>query len=267
MPLISNPAEAAEEKVFLFSDNKLLAYTDNVSILPDAEVLKHFLRHHCISDWLYDSDYDYTGARLEKDAPVSDRFCWLPLRSVFAAEYDFASLASRAMALLNWKAKNRFCSYCGNAMKDAEDETARVCVQCARRVYPSISPAIIVQVCKGDKLLLAKHSQRNTDIYTCLAGYVEAGENLEDCVRREVFEETGIELAEVRYIASQSWPFPDQLMAGFRAEWKSGDIQIQKSEISDARWFAKDNLPEIPKPGSLAYKLITGALKGFKSIT
>ena len=117
-----------------------------------------------------------------------------------------------------------------------------------------------MQVCKGDKLLLAKHSRRNTDIYTCLAGYVEAGENLEDCVRREVFEETGIELGEVRYVASQSWPFPDQLMAGFRAEWKSGDIEIQKNEISDARWFDKNNLPEIPKPGSLAYKLITGVL-------
>ena len=87
---------------------------------------------------------------------------------------------------------------------------------------------------------------------------MEPGENLEECVQREVREETGIEISDIRYVASQSWPFPNQFMVGFRARWKSGDICIQKSEIADARWFDKDNLPSIPKAGSLAYKLISG---------
>ena len=261
MALISNPVQAAGQNLFLFSENKLLVCAGNQSELPSFEVFERCMHHHFVCDWLYDSDYEYTAARLEKDVPVLSDFCWLPLRSVFAAEAPFAFEASRAHALLNWKAGVRFCSYCGNAMKDAEDETARVCVQCTRRVYPSLSPAIIVLVKKENKLLLAKHSRRNTDIYTCLAGYVEAGETLENCVAREIKEETGIEVTNIRYITSQSWPFPDQLMLGFRADWKSGDICIQESEISDARWFSKDALPEIPKPGSLAYKLITGALE------
>lgn len=261
MALISNPAQAAGKRVFLFSENKLLVCAGRQNELPGAELFERCMRHHFIADWLYDTDYDYTAARLEKDVPVGESFYWLPLRSVFAAEEIYAFEASRAHALLNWKARTRFCSCCGNALKDAEDETARICVQCTRRVYPSLSPAIIVLVKKEDKLLLAKHSRRNTDVYTCLAGYVEPGETLESCVAREIKEETGIEVTNIRYVTSQSWPFPDQLMAGFRADWKSGDICVQENEISDARWFSKDALPEIPKPGSLAYKLITEALE------
>ncbi|WP_428769278.1 NAD(+) diphosphatase [Treponema sp. HNW] len=260
MALISNPAQAAGKRIFLFSENKLLVCAGTQNELPGVELFERCMQHQFICDWLYDTDYEYTAALLEKDVPIGDGFCRIPLRSIFAAEEAFAFEASRAHALLNWKAGTRFCSYCGNALKDAEDETARTCVQCTRRVYPSLSPAIIVLVEKEGKLLLAKHSRRNTDVYTCLAGYVEAGENLENCVAREIKEETGIEVTNIRYVTSQSWPFPDQLMAGFRADWKSGEINIQQSEISDARWFSKDALPEIPKPGSLAYKLITGAL-------
>ena len=261
MALISNPAQAAGKRVFLFSENKLLVCAGAQNKLPGAELFERCMRHQFVCDWLYDTDYDYTAARLEKDVPVGEAFYWIPLRSIFASECSFAFEASRAHSLLNWKGDTRFCSHCGNALKDAEDETARVCVQCTRRVYPSLSPAIIVLVEKEGKLLLAKHSTRNTDVYTCLAGYVEAGENLESCVAREIKEETGIEVTNIRYVTSQSWPFPDQLMFGFRADWKSGGIIIQQSEISDARWFEKDALPEIPQPGSLAYKLITGALK------
>ncbi len=260
MALISNPAQAAGKSAFLFCENKLLVRADNQIALPGFEILERCMRHQFVCDWLYDTDYDYTAARLEKDVPLGDAFCWVPLRSIFASECSFAFEASRAHSLLNWKGGTRFCSHCGNALKDAENETARVCIQCGRYTYPSPSPAIIVLVEKGDTLLLAKHSTRNTDVYTCLAGYVEAGENLESCVAREIKEETGIEVTNVRYVASQSWPFPDQLMASFRADWKSGEITIQQSEISDARWFEKDALPEIPQPGSLAYKLITGAL-------
>lgn len=250
------------KKIFLFCKDKLLLCGKNKDApqLPAAAVFAQFIDKKIVNEWFYDSDYGYTAARTEKELQDSKDFSffYLPLRSIFALEYPFARLAARSLALLNWKDSTRFCSACAGVLENAEDETALVCSACGKRLYPALSPAIIVQVYKGEKLLLAKHRERNTDIYTCLAGYVEPGENLEECVQREVREETGIEISDIRYVASQSWPFPNQFMVGFRARWKSGDICIQKSEIADARWFDKDNLPSIPKAGSLAYRLISG---------
>lgn len=262
MALIDKAKKSTCKNFFLFCNDKLLLCGKNkdTAQLPTAAVFEQFVDTKLVNEWFYDSDYDYTAARIEKELPDSKDFSffYFPLRSIFALEYSFTHLAARALALLNWKKSTRFCAFCAGVLKNAEDETALVCSSCGKRLYPALSPAIIVQVYKEEKLLLAKHCERNTDIYTCLAGYVEPGENLEECVQREVREETGIEITDIRYIASQSWPFPNQFMVGFRAQWKSGDICIQKSEIADACWFDKDSLPSIPKAGSLAYRLITG---------
>lgn len=261
MAIISNPSQIGSDLAFLFMNSQLLVYKQDELTLPDVSVLQHFFDNHFVEDCLYENNYDYTVACLKSDCSIPNDCCFTPLRSVYAAEVPFAPLAARASALLNWKAKTRFCSYCGSSMSDASDETALDCTKCGRRVYPSLNPAIIVQVYKGEKLLLARHAKRNTEMYTCLAGYVEPGESLEDCVRREVKEETAIEVTNIRYFESQSWPFPDQLMLGFTAEWKSGIIEVQKEEIDEAQWFNKDSLPTIPKSGSLAYKLITNSYK------
>ena len=111
-------------------------------------------------------------------------------------------------------------------------------------------------VSKGDKILLARHAQRNQDVYTCLAGFVEAGESIEHAVRREIMEETGIKVKNIKYFGSQSWPFPANLMFGFTAEYESGEITPQADEIADAQWFDRDNSPATPPKGSIAYKLI-----------
>ena len=115
-----------------------------------------------------------------------------------------------------------------------------------------------MRVEKEGKILLAQHVQRIPDLWTCLAGYVELGESLEDCVRREVKEEAGIDVGDVRYVASQHWPYPNQLMVGFSAQWKAGELRLQPEELSAARWFDPADLPKIPPRGSMAYRLICG---------
>ena len=125
-------------------------------------------------------------------------------------------------------------------------------------VFPQIEPAVIVCVKRGEEILLARHANRTKSFWTTLAGFVEIGETAENAVKREVFEETAIRVKNIRYVASQSWPFPDQLMLAFVAEYDAGEINIQKEEILEAAWFSRTALPEIAPKGSVAYDLITG---------
>lgn len=163
---------------------------------------------------------------------------------------------ARARALLSWRRDVRFCGCCGAELTDHAEFTARVCPQCGKIFFPRVEPCVIVLVNKGEKILLARHVQRNQDIYACIAGFMEVGESAEHAVRREIREEVGIEVKNIRYRGSQSWPFPDQLMLAFTAEYESGEIVLQKEELSDARWFDREGCPASPQPGSIAYKLI-----------
>lgn len=191
---------------------------------------------------------------------------WVRLRAIFASEDPalaaLASPAARALGLVNWHNQTRYCPTCGSPLADSPAEVARVCAPCDRTIFPRISPAIIVLVRKGDRILLARHTHRNQDIYACIAGFLEHGESLEDCVRREVREEVGIEIANVRYAGSQSWPFPDQHMVAFYADWASGELIPDPAEIDEARWFDPKNLPNTPAPGTVAWKLINHAFDG-----
>ena len=134
------------------------------------------------------------------------------------------------------------------------------CPKCKEKFYPQVTPAVIVLIEKDDEILLAKHIERNNDIYTCLAGFVEPGESSEQAVIREIREEVGIEVQNIRYITSQAWPFPNQLMLAFKADYKCGEIVPQENEIEEAKWFKRSNLPAIPKEGSVAWRLITGEI-------
>ncbi|MCQ2179724.1 MAG: NAD(+) diphosphatase [Bacteroidales bacterium] len=157
---------------------------------------------------------------------------------------------------LNWRSSVRFCPSCGAMLEDHSVENARVCPECGKVQYPRIEPCVIAVICRGKEILLLRHAQRNQDIWCCLAGFVEAGESLEQALRREVKEETGLEIGNIRYAGSQSWPFPDQLMVGFYADYAGGDIVLQESEILEAGWFRTDNLPPHPSPGSISWNLI-----------
>ena len=218
----------------------------------------NILRGSCeVTESVEEPSNNITAIRLADNTILPDGYQKVPIRELFAelpAEDVFT--LSRAKALLEWRQNTRFCSRCGTALADDPNLTARLCPNCHQQIFPRIDPCIIMRIEKDGKILLARHVQRNQDIYACIAGFVEAGETLEQAVAREVREETGLTVKNVRYFGSQSWPFPAQLMLGFTAEYESGDISLQEEELSDARWFDPANCPASPKPGSIAYRLI-----------
>lgn len=198
---------------------------------------------------------------------LPEQFQLLPIRAWISqhTEQD-ANQVSRAKALLAWRMATRYCARCGSKLEMDKELTAFVCPDCGQIIFPRIEPCIIVLVRKEGCILLARHAQRNQEIYACLAGFIEAGETVEQAVRREIMEETGLTVKNIKYFGSQSWPFPSQLMLGFTAEWESGEIKVQEDEISDAQWFDPFNCPATPQPGSIAYLLIENARKELAQI-
>ncbi len=162
----------------------------------------------------------------------------------------------RAMHTCDWLSTNRFCGRCGTPTTRSAHERCVECPACKLRVFPRISPAIITLVRKGDLALLASNAAFPGAFYSTLAGFADIGESLEETLVREVHEEVGVNVKNVRYFGSQPWPFPNSLMVGFTAEWDSGEIVIDPKEIADAKWFAADALPAIPPRLSIARRLI-----------
>jgi NAD+ diphosphatase len=171
------------------------------------------------------------------------------------------SLAGRAAQLLAWDRDHAFCGRCGTATEHLPGERARHCPSCGLDAYPRLSPAVITVVERGDEVLLARGTRFPRPFYSALAGFVEPGESLEECVRREVREEVGIELGEIRYFGSQPWPFPNSLMIGFHADYASGELVLDPAEIVDAGWFRAGEMPLVPPPLSIARALIDDYLR------
>jgi NAD+ diphosphatase len=169
---------------------------------------------------------------------------------------DILTVAFRAFHLLDWSRKTRFCGQCGSPMRGKTDLLAKECSRCGNVSFPKISPAVIVLVEREDQVLLARSPRFKDSFYSVLAGFVEPGETLEEVVVREVREETGIEVQDVRYFGSQPWPFPDSLMIAFTSRYGGGEIRVDGSEIMEARWFPFDQLPRIPGKISIARELI-----------
>lgn len=186
-----------------------------------------------------------------------DSYQWLGLRSQAGlVTEEWFLLAGRALQIAQWFYDHRFCGRCGTPTTTDSYDRALVCKPCNLRFYPRISPCMIVLVTRGDDILLAHHARASRPVYTTLAGFVEAGERVEEAVHREVKEEVGVNLGKLDYFSSQPWPFPGQLMLGFFAEYQSGDIQVDGQEILDAQWFRYDNLPDVPSTNSVAGQLI-----------
>lgn len=195
------------------------------------------------------------------DVTLPPGFAAHDLRALFEHFDEFEiGLAGRAKQIAHWDRDNQFCGRCGATMEALDSERSRRCPRCGLTSYPRISPAIIVAVTRhcedGPRILLARNHRFPAGRYSVVAGFVEAGETLEECVRREVAEETGIQVANIRYFGSQPWPFPNSLMIGFTAEYAGGDLVFGDDEISDAQWFAPDALPLVPPKISIARKLI-----------
>jgi NAD+ diphosphatase len=180
-----------------------------------------------------------------------------PIRSRFGMMSDsFFSVVARALEIIAWDGDSRFCGRCGSPTAPRSDERARECPSCGHLDYPRISPAVIMAVVRDDTLLLARSRRSPTGFYSVLAGFVEPGETLEECVAREVMEETALSVKNVRYFRSQPWPFPHSLMVAFTAEYASGEIRVDPSEILEAGWYRAGSLPNIPGPITVARKLI-----------
>lgn len=184
---------------------------------------------------------------------------FVPLRDFCYQNPEQAKMALRAKGILFWRDTYRHCPKCGAAFENDKKETALNCPKCSFKLYPRIEPCVIVLISRGDEILLVKNKRATRDFFSCVAGFMELGESAIEAVRREVKEEVGLEITNIKAVGSQSWPFPDQLMLAFTADWQSGDLVLQEEEIAEARWFKRDALPplEIIR-GSVAWNLING---------
>ena len=201
------------------------------------------------------------SAECSPTASAPENMAFKGLRGLFGdlGEKLF-SLAGRALQIMNWDRTHQFCGQCGTPTTDKTNERAKECRQCGLIHYPHMSPAIIVAVKRGEQILLARASRFPEGLYSVLAGFVEPGESLEECLQREVREETGIEVDNIRYFGSQAWPFPNSLMIAFTADYAGGEIAIDGDEIVEAGWFSPKSLPTIPEKVSIARRLIDHAI-------
>jgi NAD+ diphosphatase len=184
-------------------------------------------------------------------------FHFAELRSLFSSlENGLFEVALLGVHLIEWDKTYRFCCKCRAELVARQDVRAKECPECRRLEFPRLSPAIIVLIEKDNTVLLARSPRFAGEFFSVLAGFVEPGESLEAAVHREVMEETGIAIKNVNYFGSQPWPFPDSLMIGFTAQYKSGDIRIDGQEIIEAGWFQADGLPKVPGKLSIARRLI-----------
>ncbi len=174
---------------------------------------------------------------------------------------EWYRLAGRASELLFWDRTTRFCSACGMA---TEQNTAisKICPSCHREVFPQVTPAILAMVLRGEEILLVHARNFKGTFKGLVAGFVESGETLEECVQRELHEETSLEVTNIRYFGSQEWPYPNSLMIGFVADYAGGEINFLDEELSSGDFYSKDNLPELPRKLSLARKMIDAWLEG-----
>ncbi len=173
---------------------------------------------------------------------------------------DLLTLAGLAKQILHWERQSRYCSRCGGTTAPIPGTFGKKCTACDSELFPHLHPCAIILVQRGDQLLLTRKKEWAAGRYGLVAGFLDFGESLEECAIREVKEETGIDICNVRYLGSQNWPFPAQLMAGFVADYAGGEIVVDPHELEDARWFSRHELPDLPGKRSIARWIIDTAL-------
>lgn len=176
-------------------------------------------------------------------------------KSFYKLEKALYLKAGKCQELLYWDQNTKFCGVCGAPMR-MDTDISKKCTSCGKEIWPQLATAVIVLIHRGDEVLLVRAKNFRTDFYGLVAGFVETGETLEEAVAREALEETGVTITNIRYFASQPWPYPCGLMVGFNADYVSGEIHLQRSEIAKGGWFWKDNLPTIPEKLSIARMLL-----------
>lgn len=213
-----------------------------------------------LKPWNLITTFSLRGHRFQVvklDSPAQpEGYAMYPLRKTYdilsSDEYD---IAGKAAELIYWDSNTRYCGMCG-APNTWQTEISKKCTQCGKEWWPSPAVAIIVRIRRKDEILLVRARNFRGPHYGLVAGFVETGETLEQSVVREVKEETGITICNLRYFGSQPWPYPCGLMVGFTADYESGEITLQREELTQGGWFKRDNLPPIPDKASIARSLI-----------
>lgn len=242
---------------FVFSQNKLLTEPEEfgipclkslaeVNLAPVRTQYLGTLRGHpCYS------------AEVSPETVAPEGMSFRELRSLYGVlDEDIFLLAGRAIQTVRWDETHQYCGRCGHGTETLPGEMAKKCPACGFTSYPRISPAVITAVVRGNKILLSRYAAFRGNMHTINAGFVEPGETLEECIRREVLEEVGIRVRNIKYFGSQPWPFPNSLMIGFTAEYESGEISVDGKEIAEAGWYDVNNLPELPSKMSIARDII-----------
>lgn len=216
----------------------------------------------------YAKEFGFTGNKAQLIGELNGESAWLICKAMPKemssirpllnnSDQTLFLLAGRAVQLAEFYRSHKYCGYCGQSMHLSSIEWCCLCDHCNERYYPQISPSIIVAIRKDNKILLAKHKRHNQmNLYTVLAGFVEIGETIEQAVNREVYEETKINIKNIRYVASQPWPFPNSMMMAYLADYDNGDIQVDTNELVEADWYDYNTLPKLPEYGTVARRLI-----------
>ena len=246
---------------FVWRDDRLLV---RVSKLPTLPTWADVAPMDIDGPRFYFGEYagvECVAIRVSGDFPEPSGWQWRGLRSLFLLLPDgHLALAGRAFQIAEWDRSHRFCGRCGTPTLDKPNERGKECPACGLVVYPRISPAMMVLVTRGQELLLARANRFPAAMFSALAGFVEPGESIEECIHREVREEVGIDVDHLEYFASQSWPFPHSLMIAFTAQYAGGEMRPCDDEIAEANWFTLDALPQLPGPVSISRQLIDATI-------
>ena len=252
---------------FIFKNDKLLInpkkdikipFIEDPKVLNISLIRKHYFGtldgHPCIC------------AEVSPKTDVIKGMIFEDLRALYdVLDEDIYLLAGRAIQIINWDKNHRYCGKCGTLTEIVEDEMARICPECGFINYTRISPAVIIAIIKNGKILMAKHSYGLKNRYALVAGFIEAGETLEEGVKREIMEEVGLNVKNIKYFGSQPWPFPNSLMIGFTAEYDNGEINVDGKEIVDAKWFDVNEVTPMPSKISISSELIEWYTKKYSS--
>jgi NAD+ diphosphatase len=242
---------------FIFSMNKLLIKNDELGI-PYSRSLKELnlspLRMQYLGTLQEQPCY---SAEVSPDTIAPEGMSFRELMSLYGVlDEDIYLLAGRAVQIVRWDQQHQYCGRCGHKTETLQGERAKKCPACGFISYPRLSPATITAVLKDNKILLTHYAAFRGNMHTIIAGFVEPGETLEECVKREIQEEVGIQVKNIKYFKSQPWPYPNSLMIGFTAEYESGEISVDNTEISEAAWYDLNSLPELPPKMSIAREII-----------
>lgn len=249
--------ETNKDIYFLFYNDELLVKSeDNKAIIPSIQDLDNLKLNNTQYVGSINGQNCFCGELKNNDfIPINMYFSKLKALTHHLSE-DMFWIGGRAIQIVNFNNDYKYCGRCGTLTQKVEGEKSKKCPKCGLVNYPRISPAIIVAVVKEGKLLLAHNNQSPVDLYSVVSGFVEVGETFEECVVREVREETGITVKNIKYFGNQPWPFPNSLMIGFTAEYVNGEIQVDGKEIGHANWYSSTEMPRTPDSISIAKNLI-----------